>query len=737
MVSGSVGSITSDGAYTVPAHVVPKQVINGCQGTPNNSVFNTRIDALPVHPNSAVWLSNTDPGNIFYTGGQRIHGSTVLSTDPSSHMVFLYTAAANGPFIFVPFPYTVAESGTDVPGGFIGPPGRDEHILTTYRDNCQQQEIYQLYQTGINASNPNGNSGGGVIYSLTNFVHPGYGTDAAMSYLAPVVVHLDEMLSAQAGNLDAVQHAIRLTEDAASIDASVGIWPAQTPGGAASCRGGPRWPVSANGAATVTGSGFNTNWLAGTPVTINGSSYVVASVNSATSITLTTSVQAGSYTMSLSHTACPPYGARFRLKSSYVWPGFDGVCPTTGCQNVVKALLRAQQRYGLFLADVGSNGEVDHDTGQYTSADIGRALQEIFPKLVLNKDNYEIVDESILNTRQGAGATDQKWTEAKLNNGIMTPDGAAVIKATDSTGKIGYYSVALQGVAIGVPNPSEVVMAGAGPIQFSPWVTGSSNTGYSCSLSPSGGANGTITNRCLYTPPSASVITTRADTTVSVTAAADSTVTKTFHITILPVAADGSLYISLGKAAYSDTYTDNNGIVWWSDMPPSQPLALFPDAVSGGGGGQWTGANTADAPGIYRQGELGTSQNDMHFSIWVPHGSVTGTVYMANFSTAANMQGFSFDCNGTRVVGVSDTYTYTGSKGAYSAAPLTCSPQVTNGKLHMVLRWQGVNLQIDPCCTRPVYHTPQGGVWAAGLVVSPGGSSRPPRVAPPPGPPPR
>jgi hypothetical protein len=199
------------------------------------------------------------------------------------------------------------------------------------------------------------------------------------------------------------------------------------------------------------------------------------------------------------------------------------------------------------------------------------------------------------------------------------------------------------------------------------------------------------------------------------------------------VAADGNLYISLGKTAYSDTYTDKNGIVWWSDMPPGQPLGLFPDYNAGGGGGPWTGANTADAPGIYNQGEMGTSINDLHFPIWVPNGTITGTLYMTNFASAANQQGFSFDCNGDRVIGVSDTYTYSGSKGAYAAVPLTCSPHVTNGKLHMALRWQGVNLQADACCTLPVYHAPQGGgVWAAGLVVGPGGTSRPPRIPLPP-----
>lgn len=731
MAKGSVGSITADGSYSAPAHLVPKQVINGCQGTPNNSVFNTRIDALPVHASSAVWLSNIDPGNIYYTGSLRIHGSTVLSTDPPARMTFIYTPAANGPFIFMPFPETIAQSGTDIPGGFVGSPGRDEHIITTYRDNCKQQEIYQLYQSNIYKGNPGGNSQAGVIYSLTNFVHPGYGTDAALTYLSPLTVHLDELLAAEAGNLDAVQHAVRLTEDSASIDASVGIWPAQDPGGVAACRGGRTWAVSSDGSTTIAGSNFTTSWPAGTPVTINSSNNVVVSVNSATSLTVKNAVRAGTYTMALPHSDCPPYGARFRLKSSYTWPGFDGLCASTACRNVVNALLRAAQRYGVVLADVGSNGELDFDGGQYASTDMGNAFREIFPRLSFSKDNFEAVDESALNTNQGGGAAHQKWLEVKLNNGYVTPDDAAVVQATDSTGKSAYYSVALQAIVIGVPNPIEVVMAGAGRIQFAPWVTGSSNTGYSCSLARSGGANGTITSHCLYTAPAPSDISTRTDNTVTITAAADNTVTRTFQIAVLPPAPDGSFYISLGKPYPSRTYKDNNGISWWIDMPSDLPLALFPDYSSGGGGGTWSGANSADAPGIYTQSLMGVTQNDLHFSVWVPNGPVTGTVYLANLlSTTANRQGFSFDCNGHRVNGITDVFAFTGSKGAHSAAPLACTENVTKGSLHMALRWQGVNLQSDPCCTLPVYHTGADGVWAAGLVITPGSAHQRPVVSP-------
>jgi hypothetical protein len=721
MVDGSVGSVTPDGKYTAPAHVVPKQVINGCQGTPNNSVFNTRIDALPVHANSAVWMSNMDANSLYYSGGERIHGSTVLSTDPSMKMSFLYTPETNGPYIYVPFPHTVAESGTDIPGGLLGPPGRDEHILTTYRDTCKQQEVYQLYQSNLSTSNPGGNSQSGVIYSLTNFAHPGYGTDAAETYISPLTVHLDELLAAEAGNLDAIQHAVRVTEDVASIDASVGIWPAQSPGGFAGCRG-QNWNITSDGTGGITGTGFNLAWPAGMPVIVNGGSNAVGSVSSATAMTLAKPLKAGSFTMSLPHTDCPPYGARFRLKASFNWPGFDGLCPNVSCRNVVNALLRSVQRYGVVLTDIGTNGNTDYDGGQYTSNDIGNAFREIYTKVLFGKNNFEAVDESALNTRQGGGAADQKWMEASLTNGIVTPDDAAVIQVTDGAGNKATHSVALQGVAIGVPNPVEVVMAGSGPIQFTPWVTGSSNPGFTCSLSGQRSA-GAITNRCLYTPPPRAGITNRTDLTVTVTAAADTTVTKTFQVTLLPVARDGNLYISVGKAGYpGHFYTDNNGMVWWNDAPPDLPLALFPDYSTGGGGGTWTGANSDVAPGIYTQGEMGVTMNDLHFSVWVPNGNVAGTVFLANIqSVGPNRQSFSFDCNGNRILGVTDVFTYTGSKGAHSAAPLSCISQVTNGMLHMTLRWQGVNMGADPCCTQPVYHTAYDGVWAAGLMINAGG----------------
>ena len=98
-------------------------------------------------------------------------------------------------------------------------PGDDNHFLVTYRDNCMLQEAYKLYQTGVSAANTSANSASGLLTSLESnrLQGYGYGTDAAGMPISPLLYHQDELVAAEAGNLDAIQHATRLTLDTASI----------------------------------------------------------------------------------------------------------------------------------------------------------------------------------------------------------------------------------------------------------------------------------------------------------------------------------------------------------------------------------------------------------------------------------------------------------------------------------------------------------------------------------------
>jgi hypothetical protein len=816
LVTGSVGAIDSGtGAYTAPAHVVPKQVINGCQAFPNNSVFNTRIDALPVHPDSNLWMSNVDVGVSTIGGGMRLNGSTVLSTDPATTMSFVYSAGLNGSnFIFPPFPDRVSEEGGALtPPGML--PGDDNHFLVTYRDTCMLQEAYKLYQTGVSAANTAANSASGLLTSLEShrLQGYGYGTDAAGMPISPLLYHQDELIAAEAGNLDAIRHATRLTLDAASIASGQHIWPAQADSSGSTCQGPPSgghtWTITGNGTTTVTattGHGFKL-WPAGTTVVIDSVNYTVVSVSVPDSdpilaaagfylsMVVSSVVSSGTHSMIQTDANCPPYGTRFRLKASFTWPHqwtvtgngtnvittpladpfvtlwpagrtvtVDGTGYTivsvasgtsmtvsalvaagshtmttaayladcdTACQNVVQAVIRQQKTYGLIVADAGSSwsgGSADIWNGSYS---IAKAAEQIscnpsnclFNGLIGNANNYEIVDESSLQTSQTASGTDSTWVEARLGNGYVTPDSAVVVKVSDSAGAAAYYSPSLQGVAVGVEHSSEIVMAGASPFQLHPWVTGAADGTFTCSLSPSGGANGSITSGCLYSPPSAGAVSTLTRATVTVTPNADNTVSKTIAFIIVPVSADGNVHISLGKALPSASYTDTAGIVWWNDQAQSLALAMTPDDSSYGVsyGGPWTNypgttGYATTAPQLFTT--LMGNNNDHHFRIHVPNGLVAGSVLPANVAASAqNMEAFSFDCNGTTVIPQTDLYDWTG--GLHVVRPMTCSQVVNDGVLHMVVRLQGVNLSPAPgTCAIPCYRDPNQGNWIAGLVVS-------------------
>ena len=297
------------------------------------------------------------------------------------------------------------------------------------------------------------------------------------------------------------------------------------------------WPhvytvtIGTNTVTAATGDPFVPQWHNSFPWTVTISSVVY---------NITTMASDGT---SMTIDGSPPQGSSFSMTAKQ----YTANC-TTACQNVVQAVIRAQKRYGLIFADVPSVWAGNGDMG-YSNFAVAEGLRNLtgdpnstgFWGLRAGNigldtagrfyDNYEVVDDSVLQTNQTHSGTDQFWGEAKIDNTYVTPDGAAVLRVTDSaspTPATADFSVALQGVAIGVEHPNEIVMAGASPFTLHPWVTGSSNSGFTCSLSPSGTGYGTITSGCVYSPPSAGSVSTTAitQTTVTVTSTADGTITK-------------------------------------------------------------------------------------------------------------------------------------------------------------------------------------------------------------------
>lgn len=700
--------------------------------TGGDRAYGARYVTVPIGQTNAYSYMRVRMTHQNYTPGSGV------CTGSCVNFILLSEATPIGygtPMVFNPFPNGISQAGAawTAPGDFSEP---DDHFLTTYRDTCQQAETYKYYSLGVYTGifGQDTNSASGTVYPLLSNRLTGVGTDAAQLPLAPLIYHQDEVLAAAQGNLDAIKHATRITFSVSNIDTGTHVWPAQADNGYLStCSARDIIGNGTTSIAPVGGQLFMTTWPSPLTVTIDGTPATVTIIDAThATASILVSGSGNPHAMAQPHTSCMPYGTRMRLKSSYTWTP-PGTCDTA-CQNITNAVIRQQQRYGVLLADIGSLFEGDGDFGSI----LGYSLNQAVTSLAIQSSpaNYEVVDESTLETSQRYNATDITWAEAKLGNGYVTPANAAVVKVIDSAGApaSAYYSVALQGVVIGVEHPNEVVMAGASPFQLNPWVTGSTNTSFTCSLSPSGsggGTNyGTITSGCLYTPPASGLVTHSSitQTTVTVTSSADNTVTKTIAIQIIPLSSDGNLHISTGKAydlGSGINYTDTNGIVWWNDMVQGLVPALQVDDFGNSQTGTWSdypGSHyVAQSPGLFGWFLYGI--NDHHFRIHVSNGTVTGIALNTNRTSGTNQAGFSFDCNGTIGIVNTDIYSYTA--GQYVNRPMSCTAAVSDSVLHMVVRPQGPTLgstQTGIACLSPCYDTGNATSYnfVPGIVVIPG-----------------
>jgi hypothetical protein len=236
LVPGSSGTLTitdsTHATYTAPASVQNQNVLAGCPVLPNDSIFNTRIDNLPVNSNTANWTSSTNIGTNglgFDTGWGT---SIVDNTVPLTNEVFYYTGQYNGSWLLPSLPQLKREMGTFV----SDQNGSDHHILAVNKDTCQFWEVYNNYfaprpLNGVNYTATSGYSYNGLSYSLpTNGT-----TDAAGLPLGPLTLHLDEV---KAG---AVHHAVRFTLAGGYIfgDSKTVVWPATQPHYANCCSNSP------------------------------------------------------------------------------------------------------------------------------------------------------------------------------------------------------------------------------------------------------------------------------------------------------------------------------------------------------------------------------------------------------------------------------------------------------------------------------------------------------------------
>jgi hypothetical protein len=236
LVPGSSGTLkivnSTHAIYTAPSSIQNQNVLAGCPVGPNDSIFNTRIDNLPLDPNSATWTSSVNTGTNGL-GFDTAWGTSVVDNSvPLTNEVFYYTGGYNGPWLLPSLPQLERENGTYI----TDQNGGDHHVLAVNKDNCQFWEVYNNYLAprkvnGVTYTATSGYSYNGLSYSLPS----GGSTDAAGLPLGPLTLHLDEV---EAG---AVHHAVRFTLAGGFIfgDSKTTYWPATAPHFANCCKSSP------------------------------------------------------------------------------------------------------------------------------------------------------------------------------------------------------------------------------------------------------------------------------------------------------------------------------------------------------------------------------------------------------------------------------------------------------------------------------------------------------------------
>jgi hypothetical protein len=231
-----------------------------CAVFPADNIWNTRVDLLPVHPESATWLASMHAGstNLHPDFGPPSYGLPYDVVSNRHRTVRIrFRSASESDRVRYPFgPRTPIENGSD------------RHALIVNKSTCM---LYELFDADWNHGNPT--AGSGAVFDLSsNGLRPDGWTsaDAAGLPILPGLVRFDEVKAGSIG------HAIRFT---AQCTRNRHLWPARHDAGTSDQR-------------------------------------------------------------------CAPMGARFRLKA-----GFD----LSGFSPKARVVLRAMKRYGLILADNGSD----------------------------------------------------------------------------------------------------------------------------------------------------------------------------------------------------------------------------------------------------------------------------------------------------------------------------------------------------------------------------------------------
>ncbi|MBV9266617.1 MAG: hypothetical protein JO061_10660, partial [Acidobacteriaceae bacterium] len=220
--AGSAGKLETSGTtvrYVAPTGIPAHNSVAGCQVAPNDSVFNTAIDALPVHAESDAWivaLNTLLKGPVRISFPQGIGINIVNNSTAPARQTFHYTTARNGARYQIPKP---PERKRET-GALTTDANNDHHMISVNQETCH---VYETYQDGLPGENWSAASGwdyDGTSYNSTGRPEDGGGsTDAAALPILPLLLRLSDFESGE------IRHAMRFTACVGCISHS-SVWPA-------------------------------------------------------------------------------------------------------------------------------------------------------------------------------------------------------------------------------------------------------------------------------------------------------------------------------------------------------------------------------------------------------------------------------------------------------------------------------------------------------------------------------
>jgi hypothetical protein len=187
-----------------------------CPILPDNSVWNTPIDTLPVDPNSQNYIASIGASTGLHPDfGSQWEGvpigipyTTVSGSQPKVGITFDYDGESDpGPY---PLPPDASIEGGPNSDG-------DRHVLVIDSDNCILYELYSAYRQ----ADGTWQAGSGAVFNLrSNALRPAEWTsaDAAGLPILPGLIRYDEVASGE------IKHAIRFTVEHTR---NTFIWPAR------------------------------------------------------------------------------------------------------------------------------------------------------------------------------------------------------------------------------------------------------------------------------------------------------------------------------------------------------------------------------------------------------------------------------------------------------------------------------------------------------------------------------